>query len=212
VFLTVGQADPSCDGAADVDKSVFLQSFVSTRTLTALKKDHGKVKFQSIVLENHTRALKHWSPAPEKGGGGTELGKATKVLSKALKNETISSVRVDADYANARWRSLAVWLSYSIAAAAFAWWKARMEQTHTHMHTNPSASSAKFEQVRENHWDVAKAFFMLLVVLDHMGLPDPIVYSMIFRFEMPGFSLASGVMAASSVYQLPSSKVSELRN
>lgn len=109
---------------------------------------------------------------------------------------------------NTQWMSLAAWLTYTIVVAGFALRSKPQE------HSEQTASPEKAEKVREHHWDVAKAFFMMLVVCNHIpkqGDAGPnLMYPMFFRFEMPGFSLVSGLGAASFV--AASSNTSVLKN
>lgn len=126
------------------------------------------------------------------------------------KNEKTWFVKAHTNSYNTQWMSLAAWLTYTIMAAGFALWSKPQE------HSEQSASPDKVEKVREHHWDVAKAWFMMLVVCNHIpkqgDVGATLMYPMLFRFEMPGFSLVSGLMAASLVRQPALSNSSILEN
>jgi len=110
---------------------------------------------------------------------------------------------------NPQWTYLAAWLMYTIVAVGSSLCRKPRD-------IQSSASPDRVEKVREHHWDVAKAWFMMLVVCNHIpkqgDIGPQLLYPMFFRFEMPGFSFVSGVMAASFVDQPASSKTSILEN
>jgi hypothetical protein len=133
-----------------------------------------------------------------------------KSISTDETHEKIWVAKVHTNSYNTQWMSLAAWLTYTIVAAGFALWSKPQE------HSEQSAYPDKVEKVREHHWDVAKAWFMMLVVCNHIpkqgDVGATLMYPMLFRFEMPGFSLVSGLMAASFVHQPASSNTSVVEN
>mmetsp|Transcript_13494 Transcript_13494/g.21271 ORF Transcript_13494/g.21271 Transcript_13494/m.21271 type:complete len:275 (+) Transcript_13494:108-932(+) len=74
---------------------------------------------------------------------------------------------------------------------------------HKPAHTQTSQDVSKSSlRAREQQWDVAKAFCMFSVLCSHcqkpVGWPHNF-FNALLRFEMPGFSFVSGIMAASGV-------------
>merc|ERR1719253_2033253 len=124
-------------------------------------------------------------------------------VSQIAVNESTHSSHVDTSSSSALaapLRAVLLWMAYSVAAAIFAWWK-----------QSDCVEAAQAE--REDHWDVCKAWFMTLVVQNHtFGGVWKLAGSLLFRWEMGGFALASGVMASSSFQQSSQTGMTTLPN